>query len=116
MALNKNLEKHIKTLNSDELEELFNIITSLLVTPTYSSDFNAEIKEMKYFKGEICPRCNESHIIKYGKRYDRQRFKCKKCGKVFDERTSSIISSTKLPLDKWFKYITLLVNIFKRII
>ena len=26
MALNKNLEKHIKTLNSDELEELFNII------------------------------------------------------------------------------------------
>ena len=32
MALNKNLEKHIKTLNSDELEELFNIITSLLVT------------------------------------------------------------------------------------
>ena len=110
MALHKNLEKHIKTLNLNELEELFNILSSLLISPIYSSDFNEEIKEAKYFKGEICPRCYENHIIKYGKRYDRQRFKCKKCGKVFDERTSSIISSTKLPLDKWFKYITLLVN------
>ena len=110
MALHKNLEKHIKTLNLNELEELFNILSSLLISPTYSSDFNEEIKEAKYFKGEICPRCYENHIIKYGKRYDRQRFKYKKCGKVFDERTSSIISSTKLPLDKWYKYITLLVN------
>ena len=104
MSLHKNLEKHIKTLNLNELEELFNILSSLLISPIYSSDFNEEIKEAKYFKGEICPRCYKNHIIKYGKRYDRQRFKCKKCGKVFDERTSSIISSTKLPIDKWFKY------------
>ena len=45
-------------------------------------EFNEEIKEAKYFKGEICPRCYENHIIKYGKRYDRQRFKCKKCGAI----------------------------------
>ena len=77
MALHKNLEKHIKTLNLNELEELFNILSSLLISPIYSSDFNEEIKEVKYFKGEICPRCYENHIIKYGKRYDRQRFKCK---------------------------------------
>ena len=46
-----------------------------LISPIYSSDFNEEIKEAKYFKGEICPRCYENHIIKYGKRYDRQRLK-----------------------------------------
>lgn len=55
MALHKNLEKHIKTLNLNELEELFNILSSLLISPTYSSDFIEEIKEAKYFKGEICP-------------------------------------------------------------
>ena len=54
MALHKNLEKHIKTLNLNELEELFNILSSLLISPIYSSDFNEEIKEVKYFKGEIC--------------------------------------------------------------
>ena len=100
MGIHKNLDKYVKTLNSSELEELFNLISSLLITPTYSSAFCEEIKEMKFFKGEICPRCNKSHIIKYGKRYDRQRYKCKNCGKVFDERTSSVISSTKLSLDK----------------
>ena len=29
MSLHKNLEKHIKTLNLNELEELFNILSSL---------------------------------------------------------------------------------------
>ena len=67
-------------------------------------------RDLVVFKGEICPRCNKNHIIKYGKRYDRQRYKCKNCGKVFDERTSSVISSTKLSLDKWFRYVALLVN------
>ena len=45
MSLHKNLEKHIKTLNLNELEELFNILSSLLISPIYSSDFNEEIKE-----------------------------------------------------------------------
>ena len=47
MALHKNLEKHIKTLNLNKLEELFNILSSFLITPTYSSDFNEEIKKVK---------------------------------------------------------------------
>jgi transposase-like protein len=110
MGIDKTLENQVKTLNTSELEELFNLIGSLLTTNTYSSEFNREIKEIKFFKGEICPRCNKSHIIKYGKRYDRQRYKCKTCGKIFDERTSSVISSTKLPLETWFRYINLLVN------
>ena len=110
MGIQNNLEKHIRSLDLSELEELFNLISSLLVNPIYLSNFNDEIKEIKFFKGEVCPRCSKSHIIKYGKRYDRQRYKCKDCGKIFDERTSSVISSTKLPLDKWFKYISLLVS------
>ena len=76
MALHKNLEKHIKILN--ELKELFNILSSLLISPKYSSYFNEEIKKAKYFKGEIFSKCYENHIIKYDKRYDTQRFKCKK--------------------------------------
>ena len=50
MALHKNLEKHIKTLNLNELEELFNILSSLLISPIYSSDFNEEIKKQSILK------------------------------------------------------------------
>lgn len=76
----------------------------------YSYKFDKDITEANFFKDEICPRCNKSHIIKYGKRYDRQRYKCKDCNKVFDERTSSVISGTKLSLETWFRYIAMLVD------
>lgn len=110
MSLNKNLEKHIKNFKHADLEELFNLVSSLLVSPKYLSSFNKEIQEIKFFNGEVCPRCNKDKIIKNGTRYNRQRYKCKNCGKVFDERTSSHISSTKLPLETWFKYIDLLIK------
>ena len=40
MWLHNNLEKHIRSLDSNELEELFNLISSLLVNPIYLSNFN----------------------------------------------------------------------------
>ena len=50
MALDKIMENQIKALNLNELEELFNLVSSLLIVPTYPSDFNVEIKEKKFFK------------------------------------------------------------------
>ena len=42
MALDKIMENQIKALNLNELEELFNLVSSLLIVPTYPSDFNVE--------------------------------------------------------------------------
>lgn len=78
--------------------------------PNYSLDSAKNIDSSKVLNIEICPICNGNHVIKYGKKYDRQRYKCKTCRKVFDERTDSAISHTKISLDKWFKYINLLIK------
>lgn len=107
MVFNKNLKKQTK---SKQIKELVDIISSILVMPNYSLDSIKNIDNIKELDIDECPICNENHVIKYGIRNDRQRYKCKTCGKVFDERTASPISYTKISLDKWFKYIDLLIN------
>lgn len=110
MVLNKDLKNQVKILNSKEDIELFEMIRSLLIMPNYplESEVNSDYK--KNLENENCPKCKKNNIIKYGRRNNRQRYKCKDCGKVFDERTDSVISNTKVSLDKWFMYIILLIN------
>ncbi len=110
MALSENLKKEVKQPNSKKARELVNTISSLLVMPNHSSDSVKNIDNTGKLDLDKCPICNENHIIKYGKRNNRQRYKCKICGKIFDERTASAISHTKISLDKWFKYIELLIK------
>ena len=56
-----------------------------------------------------CPHCNSSNHIKWGKRNDLQRYKCKNCKKTFN-------SLTKTPLARlrrkghWLQYATCLKN------
>ena len=107
MAFKASLKNEIK---SKKIKELVGSISSILVMPNYSSNSIKNIDNTKGLDIEKCPICNENHIIKYGRRNDRQRYKCKRCGKIFDERTSSVISHTKVPIDKWFKYISLLLD------
>ena len=89
----------LKILNSQKDIDLFKKLKSLLVNSNLSAD-----------KDDKCPNCNGNHIIKHGKRNNIQRYKCKSCSKVFSERCNSIISNTKVSLDKWFMYIALLIN------
>lgn len=109
MVFNENLKNQTKLR---KIKGLVETISSILVMPNYSSDSIKNIDNIKELDIDKCPICNENHIIKYGRRNDRQRYKCKSCGKIFDERTTSAISHTKLPIDKWFKYISLLVHRF----
>lgn len=89
----------LKILNSQKDIDLFKKLKSVLVNSNLSAD-----------KDNKCPNCNGNHIIKHGKRNNIQRYKCKSCSKVFSERSNSIISNTKIFLDKWFMYIALLIN------
>ena len=88
MALSENLKKEVKQPNSKKARELVNTISSLLVMPNHSSDSVKNIDNTGKLDLDKCPICNENHIIKYGKRNNRQRYKCKICGKIFDERTA----------------------------
>jgi len=43
-----------------------------------------------------CPKCFEENYVKCGKQQDMQRYKCKACGKVFQERREKYSNEFKL--------------------
>lgn len=59
-----------------------------------------------------CPHCNCKNIIKYGKYNGLQRYKClnKICKKTFSQKTKTLFSYSKKPIDLWIKYFILLIN------
>lgn len=94
----------------------------------YSCDngqINNKFKEINLYINELtlidilkdkkvndCPYCNTNNFIKYGKYKGLQRFKCinKNCKKTFSQKTNSIFSYSKKPLNLWIKYLILMNN------
>lgn len=84
---------------------------------------NVDLKKLKFHlnnfikndiyknkKIECCPICNGNNYIKYGSYKGIQRYKCKDCGKTFSNATNSIFSYTKKNIDKWIKFIELMMK------
>ncbi|OPJ56140.1 IS1595 family transposase [Clostridium oryzae] len=60
-----------------------------------------------------CPYCHSANIIKYGHFLDnKQRHKCKDCGKTFSEVTNSIFSYSKKKIKYWLSYLGLMSKQF----
>lgn len=57
-----------------------------------------------------CPNCGSKNCIKYGKRKNKQRFKCNDCNKIFLKSTKTVLSSRKLDDDKFYQMINLMIN------
>ena len=52
------------------------------------------------------------NIVKYGFKNGHQRFKCKNCGRIFNEITNSVFMCSKKSFDIWEKYIECMINEF----
>jgi len=53
-----------------------------------------------------CHHCESKSFIKYGKyKNGINRFKCKGCGKTFNNLTNTIFDSHKIPISEWFEYL-----------
>jgi len=61
-------------------------------------------------KIECCPICSGKKYIKYGSYKEIQRYKCKECGKTFSNNTNLLWSYSKKGLNKWLKFIELMVK------
>ena len=61
-------------------------------------------------KIECCPICGGKRYIKHGSYKEIQRYKCKECGKTFSNTTNSIWSYSKKDLNKWIKFIELMMK------
>lgn len=54
----------------------------------------------------ICPYCGCSHIVRNGKKCNKQRFLCKSCKRTFVTTTHTILSMSHFPTSVWKEAIT----------
>jgi transposase-like protein len=62
------------------------------------------VREMRWPDGTICPHCDATHTIKYGKddkHTARQNYLCKSCNRYFDDLTNTIFAGRHQPLSVW---------------
>ena len=58
-----------------------------------------------------CRRCGCDKIVKRGKdKNGKQRYKCKECGATFTDTSYSVVSKSHCSMNKWEKYIYLLLQ------
>ena len=77
----------------------------------YPTEESAEqfFTELRWGKKIVCPHCgaDEIAVVKNGK---PMPFRCKKCRKHFSVRTGTILTESKLPLQKWLLAMYILLN------
>jgi transposase-like protein/IS1 family transposase len=57
-------------------------------------------KLVRFKDGLVCPYCQDTHIVLWGKRKNIQRYRCKNCHKLFNDLTGTPMAYSK-KLDKW---------------
>lgn len=50
-----------------------------------TSNLTKDCRESRFTSGSVCPYCKAERIVKHGKINGRQRFRCKSCGKTFND-------------------------------
>jgi transposase-like protein len=98
------LKTDIKTLSEYALQDLFDFIGEIMTLNSLTRNLPKDCRESRFAKGEVCPHCNSTHVVKNGKLNDNQRYKCRGCNKTFNDFTKSALSYTKLSLEKWIEY------------
>lgn len=79
--------------------DLDNIITT---------DFQKRLEKLEI--NNVCPECGAKHIMKYGKRNQVQRYRCKKCNHQFSLFSNTILEKTKFHWDTWITVMELTLN------
>jgi len=62
------------------------------------------VRSLRWPEGVLCPHCGNEHVIKFGRdetQEDRQRYRCKSCGRCFDDLTGTVFEGHHLPLRTW---------------
>jgi transposase-like protein len=101
-----NIQEIIKTLSDKEKHELFQ----------YLKNENSQIPRIEQVCNDVskeqvvnCPHCDNSDIYGHGIYKGRKRYKCKNCGKTFNDLTGTAISGIK-KVDKFHEYLQLTIE------
>jgi transposase-like protein len=89
------LEKYVKQLDNPKFSEIYDIEENSLV--------------QTYLNGRLCPHCKSRHVVSNGNYKGRKKYKCKDCGKNFNDLTKTPFSGIH-KLDKMKIYIDCMIK------
>ena len=94
MADLSDFTKYLGSLTDDELSDLL----SRLEIEKSRREQPEDTKGLVVKDGNIvaCPHCGSADIKKHGKKDNRQRYRCKDCGKTFIETSNTMLYRSKL--------------------
>ena len=93
----KNFVNQVNSLGTLQFRVLKESVEKRVKSKKVANILETPIKEIK------CPHCKSSHFIRWGKRNDLQRYKCKSCTKTFNSLTNTPLARLNKK-DKWLNY------------
>lgn len=61
------------------------------------------LREVRWASGLLCLYCGSSRVVRRGwRKHIYQRYRCKDCGRWFNDRTGTAMDHSRLPLRFWF--------------
>lgn len=108
----RELIEEIKKLNSAEQHRLKEFFINSLMSFSASEPVFQEVTERKNKDGYTCVHCDSKQVVRFGKyivklglkEVERQRYRCKDCGKTFTDVTKTPLYRTHKP-EKWLDFI-----------
>ncbi|CAH0319409.1 hypothetical protein SRABI96_05388 [Peribacillus sp. Bi96] len=108
MAL-KEIIKEIKKLSTADQYRLKEFFNKSLASSSSSEPVFKEVSEQKHKDGYTCTHCHSNNAVRFGKysvklgmqTIERQRYRCKDCGKTFTDVTNTPLHRTHLPINGW---------------
>jgi transposase-like protein len=102
----RELLRELGCLTADELREVISALQTMVVEALAGPEAEPD----------RCPRCGCERFVRCGldKRREggvvvgtTQRYECKGCGRSFTRRTNSLLALSKLPVEKWTRFVEL---------
>lgn len=98
----------IKELSPDEIDELYNLVTSMRYVVT---DRQAQNKIIWNYKPKVCPYCGDNHFVRNGHtKSGSQKLLCRSCGRSFSSSTDSVGHRSQEDYQKWIKFVECELN------
>ena len=57
-------------------------------------------RRMRFARGNRCPRCQSSEVLRWGGYAGRRRYRCQQCGRTFSDFTGTPLAGVK-KIDRW---------------
>lgn len=106
----KTLFSEFEKLSPVAQKTLYDLIYPVVKrSSNWVGDYIEAIRETRFSHGMFCPHCKSTRVIGHGKYRSRQRYKCKECGKTFNDVSCSPMAGTHYP-QKWGEYLQFIAD------